>query len=112
MTVESHRESHQVQHPPGQARFHRPGQSQAYAPRCRFLAVPVIRPARLNRITLPSPEAPYGFRIGGTLRKHPGPGPMTDKRQGLTRDRSGPTMKMKVALLRARYEVGADPIPA
>ena len=47
------------------------------------------------------PEAPYGYTLAGTPRKYPRRDSMTGKQPGPTRDRNGPIMETKVALMRS-----------
>ena len=47
------------------------------------------------------PEAPYGYTLAGTPRKYPRRDSMTGKLPGPTRDRNGPILETKVALMRA-----------
>jgi hypothetical protein len=88
--------------PPGQARFHRPGQSQAYAPPTKVPRRSCRRPC-LTQLNLPpgKPEAPWGHTLAGAPRKYPHGDPMTGKLPGPPRDRDDPIMEMRVALLRA-----------
>jgi hypothetical protein len=78
---------------PAKAKRMRPDVGSSLSP---SLAMP-------DAIELPPgrPDAPCGHTLAGTPRKYPRRDSMTGKRPGPTRDRYGPIMEMRVALLRA-----------